>query len=846
MPYVAPIQSFISTKETSTTPKPTSSPSPFIPTKPTPSITPPEKLEDFYKPSQTQIQTKNSNIQKDEKDRITRIRVKPSVSEYEKSEQLSKDIPGTFTANLKSGGWNEPCTNSNQLQLKQLSSTSSSSSSSTSSSSSSKSLSSSSPSTSKSLPPSSSSSSSSTTSFTSFSSSVSAPSKNIESSEKTMVENLIKLTAPIEKQSKATTHDKKSVYEERAEKLTKKLDILTNSKHNNNTYTDNVTNHSVVSCAVSSDIKTSSPSSIAKPVNTKHCYLGEDEFETDTEMDTEKDDNKSVSPQILLSLSEKYRPKTVSDVHGNKANVEKLSKWVKERKQALSSSFLVAFIYGPPGIGKTSMAHAVLKDNGYQVREVNCSLVRASKQIWEEISHALNTQSLVGQTAIVLDEIDGGMDGDSGAVGSIIKALKWAKENPEAALSWPPIICIANEVSKSTKRLLSKTLSLRFFSLFKDDMTALIHKICAKEGIKITNEVIYKIIEGSCGDVRRMLGLLESFHLHSNENIKSFLNTSSKDVYLDLFKMTESVLFMPNLSLSIASDLVQSDRNMMTLMVQENASKLFIDTWKEKNLFNNHQDDLFDLATMCEAISDIDLFDANVPVYKEDEQDARDVSATLLVAGVFATRKNRHLKLKDKKLTFTEYFKLTNQRNGLFHRISHFGDCLNGNMMDIDPTTEAEPYYIEQFEMFQKSLNKCDDGDDGNQLNGKKPLIVTARGITELLEYLYCFRVFEEKNCPVREDYNISDSMWDTMEKIMTVPSDEVINGRDTVKKKTTSKGKTISRSKKTTSKTTSKKSKITIKRSTKRKRSVTPSKRKSIPSKKKKTPTKIKKEKQV
>jgi len=119
------------------------------------------------------------------------------------------------------------------------------------------------------------------------------------------------------------------------------------------------------------------------------------------------------------------------------------------------------FLYGPPGVGKTTLAHRALRDGGFKVVECNASQFRhkgAMLELIEPLIQSANVADYFRESrrpiGVILDEIDGMSAGDRGGMAELIRII--TEHNGDNA-----IICISNEwVEKRYQPLLRQCLCI--------------------------------------------------------------------------------------------------------------------------------------------------------------------------------------------------------------------------------------------------------------------------------------------------------------------------------------------------------------------------------------------------
>jgi len=191
----------------------------------------------------------------------------------------------------------------------------------------------------------------------------------------------------------------------------------------------------------------------------------------------------------------KYKPKTLKEVVENKEAIQRFVEWVKSWEGGIPKK-RAAFLYGPPGVGKTVTVEALANDFKMELVEKNASDYRTEEAVKRFAGLASQYGSLFGTKRIILfDELDG-LTGtaDKGGVKAITDIIKTAQ---------CPIVLIANNAfDPRFTNLRNYCLLIEFKKPPTTDVLKHLKAICLKEGIEAEENALKFIAQRSEGDIR--------------------------------------------------------------------------------------------------------------------------------------------------------------------------------------------------------------------------------------------------------------------------------------------------------------------------------------------------------
>ncbi|MDI6888476.1 MAG: replication factor C large subunit [Methanocellales archaeon] len=234
---------------------------------------------------------------------------------------------------------------------------------------------------------------------------------------------------------------------------------------------------------------------------------------------------------MQIEWTEKYRPKTLSEVAGNSKAIAELKKWAEDWKKDKKAVIL----YGPPGIGKTSAAYALANDVGWSTIELNASDQRTADIIKKVAGAAAITgtfEGVKGRRLIILDEADNIYgDADRGGTKAIGEVIKDANQ---------PIILIANEYYDMSKTLRNLCKSIQFKPVQSKMIVTVLRRIYRRECV----DCDIKTLEGiaaSAPDFRSAINDLQAISQGRKKVTIDDIAVGVRDTKESIFKVLAKI-----------------------------------------------------------------------------------------------------------------------------------------------------------------------------------------------------------------------------------------------------------------------------------------------------------------
>ncbi|MDH7510490.1 MAG: replication factor C large subunit [Methanolinea sp.] len=224
-----------------------------------------------------------------------------------------------------------------------------------------------------------------------------------------------------------------------------------------------------------------------------------------------------------MDWAEKYRPAHLDEIVGNTAVLHQVLDWARDWTFGKKPLIL----YGKPGTGKTTSAHALANDMGWEAIELNASDQRTRAVIEKVAGSGSTTASFSGKKRLVIiDEADN-LHGtaDRGGARAILELLRVARQ---------PVILIANDLYAVPGEIRNRCEALQFRAIQARSIIPRLRFICSAEKISCNENALKKIAESAGGDMRAAIHMLQAAAA-GRDRLDEDIPISAKDTRSTIF-----------------------------------------------------------------------------------------------------------------------------------------------------------------------------------------------------------------------------------------------------------------------------------------------------------------------
>jgi replication factor C large subunit len=238
-----------------------------------------------------------------------------------------------------------------------------------------------------------------------------------------------------------------------------------------------------------------------------------------------------------MDWTEKYRPTTLSEVRGNDKARDALQAWA----EGWEPGDQAVILHGSPGVGKTSAAHALAGDMGWETVELNASDTRTADVIERLAGRAARNATLGGAAAgtagrqlVVVDEADS-IHGtyDRGGARALTDLVKSASQ---------PIVLLANEYYEMSRGLRNACEEIEFRDVSARSIRPVLRDLCRREEVAFEDEALERIAEYDDGDLRSAIRDLQAAAGGRDRITVDDVVTAERDRSMGVFEFLDAVL----------------------------------------------------------------------------------------------------------------------------------------------------------------------------------------------------------------------------------------------------------------------------------------------------------------